>query len=1153
VIADLFAGWRFALRRLTAGWRFMLVAGLGMLVAATLLAMTPIYASAMSDLGLRFRLDRELATPQQRLAEVLVPAQLMGDPVDRARRDAVDAVTEARVGWLGDGLLTETRSQRFDLSFPGFEADAPTEPVAVPAGAETTHQPWGGFVYVLGGFEDHVEVVEGRLPGAEASGAEVVLPDGFQRHAALGDTIRIAGARFTDCPQIPPSEDAEEALDEVRCEPTARASTTLDVTVVGFVRPRDADDARWAIFEGQWAAPDAPLLPRLEGAAGLSPQRSLIPQGVGQMPLLTTRAQLDGPFARMLPESGLRHRSGVVLDTGRLAVPDVERGVADLQAWVDDVSITLGVTATSRGGVEDVLARYRNAQTFTAVPLLIVLLQVVGIVGYYVVMVMALLLERQAEEIGVYRSRGATSAQLLGLSLVEGLAFAVPAAIAAPWLASGVVALLGRAPGFASVTGGDALPARITPEAYLLGAGGAALALLAILVPAVMVVRRGIIDVKREESRPALRSAYQRYYLDLAVVALAAILLWQLEQRGSVFDPGSVGGWSSDPMLMLAPLAITAAVASLVLRIYPPLVRLGARALMLARGTAAAIGLRRTGRAPAAYARVTLLLIMAISVGAFAASYGPTVERSLSDRAHYATGVDLRAVLYDGARDDIDARFAEVLAWDGVQGGALVHRGGLRTMQGTMVQVLGIDPQFVGQSLWWRDDFATLPLGALTDLIRSNITPGAGPAIPDGSVAVEVQVRSATPARNYVRARFRDASGAVFDAPFEGAQVANQWTALRVALPAEAQRPLTFAGFLTGDRLGQDLRSPGSMEFDALASVSAGGTRTVIEDFEDSFRWMLLSPVGATEQLEVVDDAAASGRRSARWTWASTTVPRMRLLAPLDPAVPLAVLMDAPALAAFGAVPGGVAPSAFGEIALPMHVRGTFELFPTTAPGGGLVLVNMRDLRGASSLVGLADLQYPTEAWLDLDDTLSIAAQQEIANRLVAGDSPLRIVTNPQLRAAILDAATADPTLQASGSGILSVAFVAVLGLSTVGFVVTLVLGAQQRAVEFAVLRALGTSRPQVLRALLLEWSLVLLLGAGIGALAGRQVARVMLGFLGVTEEGAPVLPPFLIVTDWVALGAGIGLLAGVALTSLLAAWLSAMRRPANIELRLTR
>ena len=38
----------------------------------------------------------------------------------------------------------------------------------------------------------------------------------------------------------------------------------------------------------------------------------------------------------------------------------------------------------------DTLDRYRTSQSFTAVPLLIMLLQVVGIVVYYVVMVMAM-------------------------------------------------------------------------------------------------------------------------------------------------------------------------------------------------------------------------------------------------------------------------------------------------------------------------------------------------------------------------------------------------------------------------------------------------------------------------------------------------------------------------------------------------------------------------------------------------------------------------------------------------------------------------------------------------------------------------------------------------------------------------------------------
>ena len=59
-MSDFLAGWRFALRRLSAGWRFVAVSALGVLVASTLLAIGPIYSTAMSDLGLAFRLGREL-------------------------------------------------------------------------------------------------------------------------------------------------------------------------------------------------------------------------------------------------------------------------------------------------------------------------------------------------------------------------------------------------------------------------------------------------------------------------------------------------------------------------------------------------------------------------------------------------------------------------------------------------------------------------------------------------------------------------------------------------------------------------------------------------------------------------------------------------------------------------------------------------------------------------------------------------------------------------------------------------------------------------------------------------------------------------------------------------------------------------------------
>lgn len=101
-------------------------------------------------------------------------------------------------------------------------------------------------------------------------------------------------------------------------------------------------------------------------------------------------------------------------------------------------------------------------------------------------------------------------------------------------------------------------------------------------------------------------------------------------------------------------------------------------------------------------------------------------------------------------------------------------------------------------------------------------------------------------------------------------------------------------------------------------------------------------------------------------------------------------------------------------------------------------------------------------------------------------------------------------------------------------------------------LRAVGASGRQILRGLLLEWGIVLVVGAAIGLALGRVVASVMLSFLEVTERGERVLPPFIVQTDWRTLALGVGLLTVVVVVTLLASWAAAMRRSASTQLRLT-
>ena len=493
----------------------MLLLALGALLATTLLAAAPIYADAMTDVGLRFRLERSLDEPRERVPHLYADGLRLADPVQLAQARALREVTEARVGWLGDALLVEQRSDPLTLDF---------------AAGGDARAPWRARLVHLDGYESHVSVVDGRLPSPGT--AEVVLPDSYRSVVATGDRVRLTARALNDCRRVPGSEDENVAADEVRCQPSTFARTTTEAEIVGFVRLDDPADLRWQLFEDRELAPGGSAQPD---------------DGAQWMPLLTSGDYFNGALTERMPELLSRYRVGIVADADGLAVRDVPRALDDLAAWPDDASEGLGLAIGGRIEFAGALARFRNASTFSQVPLLLLLLQVAGVVAFYIVVLASLVRERQADEVAVYRGRGAGAAQLLGLSLVEGLLIAVPAALLGPVLARLAVGALGYTPAFSAITGGEALPASAGEDAFLLAAGGAALALAAMLLPTIGAVRRAVADARREQARPPERGWFRRYHLDLALVALAALLFWQLERRGAVFDPESVGGLAGRP------------------------------------------------------------------------------------------------------------------------------------------------------------------------------------------------------------------------------------------------------------------------------------------------------------------------------------------------------------------------------------------------------------------------------------------------------------------------------------------------------------------------------------------------------------------------------------------------------------------------------
>ena len=156
--------------------------------------------------------------------------------------------------------------------------------------------------------------------------------------------------------------------------------------------------------------------------------------------------------------------------------------------------------------------------------------------------------------------------------------------------------------------------------------------------------RRGYVA-----ARPAGANVVQRYYLDIAFLAVAGFLVWAVSARDAVFTRDTVGGLATDPLVLIAPALVGLVAVILVLRLLP----VGLRALAwLGRDRLAmpiAAGLRQAVRNPGPLARLSLLLLLAAALGTFAASYGGTVVRSFEERERYAAGADLRSPIEPAA------------------------------------------------------------------------------------------------------------------------------------------------------------------------------------------------------------------------------------------------------------------------------------------------------------------------------------------------------------------------------------------------------------------------------------------------------------------------------------------------------------------------
>ena len=811
---------------------------------------------------------------------------------------------------------------------------------------------------------------------------------------------------------------------------------------------------------------------------------------------------------------------------------EVQRQLARIEEMVSAGLINSGYTVR----LDDLLHDFESQLLLARLPLLLMLMLVMAILLYYLALIAGLIVRSRSADISLLKSRGATAFQIAVLGLGEGLVVAVPAVIAGPYLALGLIKLLGFAFFNLSGASGEAVRVEvgISLPAFLIGLIGASLAVLVFTAAMLLASRRGGVEAHQAGSRPPTSNTFQRYYLDVALLAAIGLLWWQLQSRGA-FLVQSLGSsqLSIDYSLLLGPVLGLTAAGLIVMRVFP-------WASALIAGIAGPVApswllqvLRHLSRNPMTPAMLIVLVMLATALGVMGSSLSATLERGQREQALYEAGADLRIThssLHLG--EGLAAAAKDI---DGIAAAADVYRtSAFLTTSGfsTSAKLLAMQAEAVADTAWLRDDFAQdIPARDIAKALNSNGQDSEAPVAPDGiplppdatTLTLWARAGGSTPYVG-VWARLEDARGRVFDV-FMGDLNQPGWSHLSLRLseegfkgnspwwsrgPLDARPPYRLKSFSVLNRLRED--EGGAVFFGRVDATTPMG-ETVVHDFRSVDGWHAIEDFRrpGLYSLESSGSAAAGEfDNTGRFSYASGGVGLTGIRAG-GPDEPVPALVSSQFFESVDADVGDTIILGMSNYSIPVVVAGQLSFFPTLDPEEQpFAVVDLARFNRAAVRYSPVPPSGPNGVWISGGgDPVDAGA---VSSALMEKGVNIRAEHHAQS----LVASRADqPLVNAGWGGLLVLLFLTITLASASGLLLFSHLDARERQTEFAMLRILGISRGQMRAILWIGLFIVVICGVGLGTLLGWLIGASLLPLMEVAEAGERITPSLVFTADW--------------------------------------
>jgi FtsX-like permease family len=1046
-----------------------------------------------------------LATPQDRMIK-------LSGVVDAGQAAADSQLIRATLhkAWPGVGFQMESALWADPIEIPSA------------AGVLTTQiQPAS-----LEGFSAQATLTAGKWPGPPQSGGPlpVALP------AAAASQLHVTvGSVLTGTP-----------------EPTG-APTSLQVT--GLFQAKNPASLYWSVD----------LVPSsgigvdhytITTAGGSAPATS-----VSYGPAVVNPAAFRGAL-------GATEASWMVLPQApAMARGNISALAAGTSKAVSQLTVALpeGLQVTS--DLPQVLAGIASTIVLTRSLFTIAALELLLVAAAGLVLAARLLADLREDESALLRARGATRWQVARPVLAEAVVLGVAASLAGVLAGSrltGVLASLGHLSLDGYASGG------ITPLAWWSALVVLVLCIAVMAWPALRTLTPSVARLRRNRQERLAGIAWAGG--DLAVVALAAVSVWELHGYSAVAHPAT-GSLGIDPVVAVAPALALAGLALIPLRGLPLLARLADRATDRERRLAPAMVSWQIARRPIRQAGPALLVVVTTATTTLGLAGYASWRQSTADQAAFAVGSDVQV---NSAGPLPPGAASAITGAPGVTAATPASISGI----GNGGQMIALNASTAGKTILLRPDLSSLPLRALWQRITPS--PKFGLALPGQPDRLEVvatlgagQQSSAAAVQAalgsaMVTALIQDATGAVYQVPAAGVLPADgQPHSLVFTLPGtrQASYPLRLFGLtltyvlppynqagslsasLTIESLAVATGDSGSFSrpFDhgaALAAWAGSGYSAFVPTGpggeggspppSDGERPSILSSYGAAggaQQLTFHAGNEPSAQVMASVGLGPGVATGQVTIMPLPPQVVPAIATSG-YLAANRLGIGSLTSVTLNGNPVTVQIVASVAHFPAVFGPNQALIADLGEINIV--LVAQRAQPLPVTRWW-----LSTAGGR--GPRMPAG-----LGLSVTDRASQQEALLRDALLTAPRQALLAIGVVAVL-LGAGGFSVSVAASLRSRRTQSAVFAALGVGKTAQAGQLCLEQCALSLPAAAVGLLAGIGLAELMVPAITLTADAAPPVPSALVILP---LGLAATLALVTAAVPVAAAALSVLRRP---------